>query len=235
MPFVFRPIPTAITAVMLVVLCGLGTWQLQRLGWKEQLIATIETRRSLPPAELAPTLASCAANLDDCAYVPVTVQGQFGPTHPMRMPMISLAGQGGYALLAPFQLADGRWLLVNRGWTPYQAVGQDFPAPIGPLTLKGLLRLPPNASWLTPANQPGQGIWYSHDLTAMARQAGIPEFLPLVLDADATPNLGGLPLGGQTRLSITNNHLSYALTWYGLAMTLLVIYGVSCWKREARS
>ena len=235
MRFKPSPRPTFLTAIMLIVLCGLGTWQLQRLGWKEQLIATIEARRNLPAVTAAAKVAECAAtSLESCNYVPVTAQGQFKPDQQFRSPMIALRGEGGYALLSPFQLADGQWLLVNRGWIPYQAKPEDYPAPVGPMTINGLLRILPQSNWLTPANQPDTGVWYSYDLGAMAQRAGLPALLPLMLDADAAPNPGGYPLGGQTRLSITNNHLSYALTWYGLAGVLLVIFIVSSLGRGGR-
>ena len=87
----------------------------------------------------------------------------------------------------------------------------------------GILRRPHHA-WNQPANDPERNDWYGIDLEAMARQAGIREFSSLVLEADATPNPGLYPVGGQTRLSLPNNHLGYALTWYGLALALLVIH-----------
>ena len=77
--------------------------------------------------------------------------------------------------------------------------------------------------WFTPDNQPDQGLWFSYDLPALERALGV-ELLPVVLEADATPNPGGLPLGGQTRTELPNNHLQYVITWYGLALALLAIY-----------
>ena len=106
-------------------------------------------------------------------------------------------------------------------------MGQVF----GPVLVKGILRTPVHR-WLQPDNHPAQNEWYAIDSTAMARAAGVSEFLPFVLEADTALNPGGYPIGGQTRIDVPNTHFVYALTWYGLAAALLVIYGLSGWRRE---
>jgi surfeit locus 1 family protein len=137
-------------------------------------------------------------------------------------------------MLVPMQLKSGSFLLVDRGWIPY-SLRQDAKAPAlhGRQTVTGVLRLP-HHHWMQPVNHPEKGEWYGYDLGAMAEAAGVSALPPFVLEADATPHAGGYPLGGQTRVDLPNNHFGYALTWYGLAAVLLVIYGVSGWQKKRK-
>lgn len=219
--------PSLITVFLLCVLVGLGTWQLERKVWKENLITEIEARRSANVVDIAQI-----DNAKDWNYQPVFAVGTFQGETSFLMPMISLKGEGGYALLTPFKLQNGGHILVNRGWIPYQDLDKKYAPPAGAVTIKGLMRTPTKPNWLTPANQPERGVWYSYDLPAMAKAAGIPVLLPMVIDVDATPNEGGYPMGGQTRLTLSNNHMGYAVTWFGLAIVLLVVYGVSAIKTK---
>lgn len=219
--FEVRLWPTLLTVIMLAVLLGLGTWQVQRLHWKEGLIATINQRIHLPAVDLDTALKEGEAD-----YRHVTVSGLFQHDHEFYMTAVSLTGEGGYYVLTPLQLDDGRYILINRGWVPYDKRdpsrrfdGQVF----GPVAVTGLLRKP-HVSWLQPANDPAGNNWYGVDLSAMAKQAHVTEFVPYVLDADATPNPGGYPMGGQTHIILPNNHFMYALTWYSLALSLVIIY-----------
>ena len=87
--------------------------------------------------------------------------------------------------------------------------------------------------WFTPANEPEKRIWYWYDMAALAQATGL-RLLPVVVEADATPNPGGLPQGGQTRTELPNNHLQYAITWYGLAAALVAVYVAFCFEGGGR-
>jgi surfeit locus 1 family protein len=143
-------------------------------------------------------------------------------------------GKGGYHVLTPLRLEDGSYLLVDRGWIPYERKQQDkgFFRPEGNVDAHGILRVPTSASWMMPRNDPAGGDWYSLDLKAMAEADKLPAFLPYVLEADTTANEGGYPVGGQTRLNLPNDHFSYAVTWYGFAVILLIIYGLSSYRKN---
>ncbi len=226
--FTLRFWPTILTLVMLAVLIGLGTWQVERLHWKQNLLAEIDQRSHMPPVDISNL--TDASNID---YLPAKASGLFRHDQEFYLTAISKDGQGGYHVLTPLQLDNGTVLLVDRGWVPYDKKdpatrrdGQLF----GPVSVTGLLRKPIHI-WSQPANDPAHNQWYGIDLAAMAAQANMPAFLPYVLDADATPNAGGYPIGGQTRVTLPNNHLSYAMTWFGLALALLVIYGVSGYRK----
>jgi len=222
--FHFRVGPTLATAVMLVLMIGLGTWQVQRLHWKENLIQTINERIHTAPIDVATVEG-------DADYRPAKVSGLFQHDHTLYLLALSKTGEGGYHILTPLELDDGRSLLVDRGWVPYDHKDNFF-RPIGPVILTGVLRLPEH-SWVQPHNDPPQNNWYGIDLIAMAKATNVPAFLPYVLELDATPNMGGYPLGGQTRVTLPNNHFGYALTWYGLALILLIIFGVSSYRKDS--
>jgi surfeit locus 1 family protein len=136
------------------------------------------------------------------------------------------------------RLDNGQYLLVDRGWIPYVKFGKsayerdNFFRPSGSVLVSGILKLPQHHEFKDGGWPTGDApFWTFVNLSAMAKEANVPEFLPYVLEVDATPNPGGYPVGGQTRVDLPNNHLSYAITWYGLALALLVIYGVSSYRK----
>lgn len=215
--------------LVFAILIGLGTWQVQRLHWKEGLLATIEDRKSAAPLPLAEIEARYRST-GDVDYTPVTVTGTFhhgGERHFLA----TWKGQSGFFVYTPLELADGRFAFVNRGFVPY-----DLKDPAkrpegqveGELTVTGLARnpLPEKPSSLVPDNDPGKNIFYWKDRDAMAASAGLratAEIVPVFIDADATPNPGGYPAGGVTLIDLPNNHLQYAVTWYGLAAALAAV------------
>jgi surfeit locus 1 family protein len=235
-----RPGPGLFIAIgiALVILLSLGTWQLYRLQWKEHLIAGIEARRQAAPATLVEVEQKAKAGAD-IDYVPVSVSGTFEHAHEQYF-LATSAGEVGYHVYTPLVLADGRTIFVNRGFVPEalkdpgrRAQGQGA----GAVTITGLARarLDGKPSWVVPENEPAKQLYFWKDLDAMAASAAVPmdKLVPFFVDADATPNPGGWPRGGVTQLDLPNNHLSYALTWYGLAAVLLVV-SVLAFRRKAR-
>jgi surfeit locus 1 family protein len=99
----------------------------------------------------------------------------------------------------------------------------------GPVTVTGIVRKPWHQGWFVPDNDPAENLWFYGDAAAMARHMGI-SAPRLFIDADSAPNPGGFPIGGQTRIDIPNNHLAYAINWYGFAVILLGIYLI--WHRK---
>lgn len=216
----------ALGAVVFLILIALGTWQVQRLHWKEELLHTIDQRMHAPPLPLAEVETRFAAT-GDVDYVPVTVTGTFlhsGERHFFT----TWQGASGFDVLTPLALADGRFVFVNRGFVPYDrkdAATRPQGQVAGTVTVTGLARDPlaEKPSMLVPDNDPAKNIFYWKDLGVMAATAGLPagaEVVPILIDADAAPNPGGLPVGGVTIVDLPNNHLQYAVTWYGLAAAL---------------
>ncbi len=222
--------PTLLTVSMLVVLVGLGTWQLQRLEWKTQLIA----ERDAGLAAAAVPLPADDAALAALEFRKVTASGRFLHDRELYVGSRTNRGKAGYHVLTPLQIGDGTVLLVNRGWVPLDRRDpesrRDGQVP-GPVTVIGILRVNAHAGWLTPENQPADNLWFSYDLPAMVEATGLP-LRPAILEADADEIPGGLPVGGQFRAEIPNRHLEYALTWYSLAVVLVVIYIVYHRRRD---
>jgi len=236
----FRPTlwPTLITVPTLVLLVGLGVWQLERLDWKEALIDERQSRSGQPAIALP---ADLDADLDAAArllYLPVRVRGRFRHDAEFYLAARTFEGQVGLHVVTPLALDDGRTLLVDRGWIPDD---RRDPATrpegqlAGDVELTGLVRLPgwTGMSWLKPDNQPEENLWFWIDPAAMAAAAGLDRVIPdIYLDAGPAENPGGWPKGGQTRIDLPNDHLQYAITWFTLALSLAVIYVVYHLRRD---
>lgn len=214
------------------VLCALGTWQVKRLIWKQQLLATIDQRIASDPKPLSEIIA-IAKDGGGIEYMPVSVTGQF--LHDREQHFFAThKGATGWYIYTPLQLADGSGVVfVNRGFVPYEL---KEPATRrqshldGELTVTGLARSAPSQkpSFAVPNNDLAKNIFYWKDLSNMSAQAGFKIETPvagLFIDADDTPNAGGLPVGGVTHINLPNNHLQYAITWFGLAGALALVGG----------
>jgi len=230
--------PGVATLVALAILIGLGTWQLQRKAWKESLIEQIETRSHAEPGAILPEADWADWRAQDDEFRRVRVTGTF--LHVDEAPVYGLApgGRGtplqGYYLFVPLRLADGAVVFVNRGFAPTELrdpATLPESQPKGEVTVTGLVRAPERKNWFTPDNAPAQNRWFARDPQAMAAAQGLRRVAPFYVEADATPNPGGWPRGGQTRLELANNHLQYALTWYGIALTLMGVFTAFAWRR----
>jgi surfeit locus 1 family protein len=216
--------PTVATLVGLFVLLGLGTWQVERLQWKRALIAEREAGLASPP-EILPAASDAWSAWD---FRPAIVEGEFRHDLEQLFGVAAIDGQLGHHVLTPLVRPDGAAVLVDRGWVP---ADRAHPAarregqPAGPLQLSGIARYrgANRPGWFTPDNRPEQALWYWYDMPALEAALGL-ELLPLVVEADAALNPGGLPIGGQTRTELPNNHLQYAITWYGLAAGLFGVW-----------
>lgn len=215
--------------VLFFILLALGTWQVQRLYWKEGLLQTIDRRTHSAPQPLAQVERQFSATAD-VDYTPVTVTGTF--LHQGERHFFSTwEGASGFDVVTPLQLDDGRFVLVNRGFVPYDlkdAAKRPQGQVAGKVTVTGLARNPLLAkpSMMLPDNDLRKNIFYWKDRDAMASSAGLPAgagLVPFLIDANAAPNPGGLPLGGVTIIDLPNSHLQYAFTWYGLAAALAAV------------
>jgi surfeit locus 1 family protein len=219
--------PTVLAAGALVVLIGLGTWQLERRAWKAGLIARIDAAMAAPAVPLPATVADPAA----LAYHHVAVAGRFDHAHELYLTSRFYRDKAGYQVITPLILPDGGAVLVNRGWVPLasQAPASRAAGQIdGPVRLEGVVRLSSAPGRFTPANEPARNLWFYPDVAQMAAAAGLARVSPVFVEAGPAPNPGGLPIGGQTQVDLPNDHLQYAITWYSLAAALAVIYGLFC-------
>ena len=229
----FRPglAATLFTLAAVVIMLGLGTWQVERLAWKNALIERIESGLRAAPAPL-PARIEIPADWD---FRRASVTGQFLHDFELNLAARSMNGQIGYQIVTPLKRDDGSLVLVNRGWVPLdKRAPESRPEglPEGTVTVEGVARVPAPQGWMQPDNDPAANMWFWYDIPAMAASAGTENPLPLVVEAGPAANPGGLPVGGQTNVTIPNNHLQYAVTWYGLALTLIAVYVASQWRRD---
>jgi surfeit locus 1 family protein len=148
-----------------------------------------------------------------------------------------LAGPG-YWVMTPLELEGGARVIVNRGFVPLDRKNPDTRAAgqvSGPIPVTGLLRTPERATMFSPDNDPSRNAWYRRDPAEIASAMKLERVAPFTIDADATPNPGGLPEGGRTRINLPNDHLGYALTWFGLALALAGVFCVFAWQRLRQS
>jgi surfeit locus 1 family protein len=226
-------VPGLCALVALSVLCSLGVWQLQRLAWKEALIARVAMRMQMSFVPPVPAEAEWPnVNAEQHEYRHVRVIGTF--RHDLEALCYELLSDAkgkffgpGYWVLTPLETAGGATFIVNRGFVPLErrdAATRREGQVTGRVTVIGFLRLPERRSWFTPADDPARGIWQERDPAAIAKAYGLARAAPFFIDADSTPNPGGLPQGGETKLVFPNRHLEYALTWFGLALALIAVF-----------
>lgn len=200
---------------------ALGAWQLQRLGWKEALIARVERNRQAAPMA-APGPAQWPVLTRDDEYRRVQAQGQFEHAREVLVAATTELGAG-YWVLAPLRTEAGHWLLVNRGFVPTDQRGRVPPAdPAQPVT--GLLRFSEPGGRLLQKNDPAAGRWYSRDVAAIAAAQGLQgPVAPYFVDAQGAAS--GWPRAGLTVVRFRNDHLVYALTWFALAAMMAAAIG----------
>ena len=226
-----------VALVVLAALLGLGSWQVERLAWKEELIATIAARLSAEPVPLSSVLASDRP-IAEQEYLRVSVGGTF--VHEAeRHFFATFEGATGFYVYTPLKLEDGSFLFVNRGFVPYDnkdAATRPDGQVTGRVAVTGLLReaLAEKPSAIVPDNDPAKNIFYWKDIREMSASSGLgsaSRIMGFFVDADDSPNPGGLPIGGVTIIDLPNNHLQYAVTWFGLAATLLAVLVAWTWGR----
>jgi surfeit locus 1 family protein len=214
------------------VLIGLGTWQVQRKAWKEGLIATLNAQLAAPPIALPPPAAWTQLDRPANEYRRVIVQATFDNSHEALVyaapstfrPDIS---DPGYWVFTPARLADGSIVMVNRGFVPD---GRQDPASrpqgqiAGPVELVGAMRWPEAEHWFTPADEPAKNLWFTADPQAIAAAKGLGTVAPFYVEQESPPPPGGLPKPGKLEVTLPDNHLQYALTWYGLALVLVISF-----------
>ncbi len=223
---VFRPLPilSLCTLAAFAILLQLGFWQLDRLAWKTALIERMEARAAAEPVPLETALDRFGPGLER-EFRRVSVTGRFDHDGERHLFGTQGAGQAGYFILTPLIRADGPPVLVNRGFVPADRKAPDTRAAgqiAGPVTVTGPIRLAEPARALTPDADRAANIWYRRDLAGMAEASGLDVVAPVFVQAEAGPAGGPEPL--EAVVALTNNHLTYAWTWFIFAGCLIAIY-----------
>lgn len=225
--------PTLISLPILVLSVGLGIWQLERREWKREILDRIATNQAAEPLTLDALLQGDPLRHE---YGRVKLSGTFLYDKEFYLAARSLRNKVGQQVVVPVRTDDGRVVLFDRGWIPQEkkdpaqrAAGQ-LP---GRVELTGIVRRNQERRQFAPENVPDKNVWFHVDVPLMRRMAGAspdPRLDTFFLDADGTPNPGGLPVGGQTRLDIPNDHLQYAITWFLIALALAGVYLAYHWE-----
>lgn len=205
--------------LMTALLVGLGLWQLQRREWKHELIAQVEARVHAAPVPLPGRAEWPLLSAARDAYRRVVVEGRLLRDSETLVRATTALGSG-YWVMTPLQTADGT-VLVNRGFVPPErrdAAARGETAGDGPVRVIGLLRLSEPGGGFLRANDPAEDRWYSRDVAAIAARRGLGDAAPFFVDAEAALGAGRYPVGGLTVIRFADNHLAYALTWFGLAL-----------------
>lgn len=235
MMFKLRPIfwPTAIMLPIILFALGLGVWQMDRREWKRGILDTIAVNQAAAPMPFDELVKGDPLRRE---YGRVSVSGKFLHDKEFYLAARSLKDKVGMQVVTPLRLDDGTIILFDRGWIPSErkdpakrAEGQVS----GKLDLVGIVRRSQVKRQFAPDNDPAKNFWFHVDVPLMRQMAGgkpDPVLDTFFLEADATPNPGGVPVGGQTRLDIPNDHLQYAITWFLIALAGIGVYLAYHWE-----
>lgn len=206
--------PILMGLVGCAVLVSLGTWQLKRLAWKEEILAEIDARITAAPLPLAGIAAD--ADADALRYTPVRASGVAGPEEIHVLTSVEGVGAG-YRLIVPLQTQTRR-VMLDLGYIPLGAKNES--RAYGPVTVTGNLQWPRDKTNWTPKPDARQGIWYSREVPDLAAVLNTEPLMIVARQVEGGPPTQPLPV---TSAGIPNDHLGYAITWFGLALVWAVM------------
>jgi len=216
--------PLLIGFVGAAILVALGLWQVQRLHWKEALLADIRAHIDAPAV---PVPVDPQQKRDE--FLSVVMTGTIGAKNLQVLASVKKIGPG-YRIIAPFHLDDGRCVLLDRGFVALRA--KDAPRPAVHATITGNLHWPDEIDAYTPPPDTARQIWFGRDLVAMARVLDCDPVMVVERGSDEPhPVTTRYPVD---TVGIPNNHLQYVVTWFGLAIVWLGMTAYWMWhiRRE---
>jgi surfeit locus 1 family protein len=218
-------VPGLVALAALLVLLGLGTWQIERKAWKEALIATLDRRLNDAPIALPPSTEWAGMTPDNSEFTRVRVRLEFlkdsdALVYTSGSALRDDAKGTGYFVFSPAHLPGGQQVVVNRGFVPSRA----YPAEAGPQDIVGAIRWPERPSSFVSDHDAAGEIWIVRDPSAMAKFKGWGTVAPFYIEQEAPVPPGGLPHPAPLKVQLRNDHLNYAITWYGLAAVLVVMF-----------
>ncbi|PWT88918.1 MAG: surfeit 1 protein [Proteobacteria bacterium] len=225
-------IPSLFALTLLGAFLALGTWQVQRKAWKEQLIKTLEQRLLSPPTALPgrdrwPALTPIEHEFERVKFIAAYAPGDEALVYAAATSLRPDVVGPGYWVLARAKLPSGEQIVVNRGFVPE---GRQQPSTrgdgeiAGPHESVGVMRWPEERGLFVPMDDPERNLWFARDPVAIAVAKGWGEVPPFYIDLEEPQPPGGLPRPGRLQPNLRNAHLEYALTWYGLALVVLVMF-----------
>jgi len=219
-------------AIGLAILLSLGTWQWQRKAWKEDLVATLDARiheapQPLPPRAAWASLTEAGSEYARVKFIATPLPGEafvYTAGSSLRPDVTSQ----GFWVFAPARLDDGATVLVNRGFVPTDrkaAASRGGAASSEAVEIVGYMRWPESRGLFAPADDVKANVFFARDPKAMAAAHGWTIDAPFYIDQELPVPPGGLPKPGRIEVKLPNNHWQYAITWYGLALALIGVYG----------
>jgi surfeit locus 1 family protein len=223
---------TLMTLAGLVILIGLGVWQLDRKVWKENLITTLNTRLGRAPEDLPPRASWAQLREDKEEFRRVVFPAEFldgeeALVYTAGSPLRPDVKGPGYWVFAPARLAGGSIILVNRGFVPADRKDpgtRTEGAPHGVIDIVGVLRWPETRNSFTPADDPKNNVWFLRDSNSIAKFKTWATAAPFYIDQEGPVPPGALPKPGKLEVRLPDNHLQYAITWFGLALALAGVF-----------
>jgi len=225
---------TMFALVGIVILCGLGVWQLDRKMWKEDLIARLNARLSRAPQDLPPRASWPQLHQDGEEFRRVVFPAEFldgeeALVYTAGSPLRPDVKGPGYWFFAPVRLAGGSIVLFNRGFVPpdhKDPAERSEGTPHGIVDVVGVMRWPEARGTFTPADDPKKNIWFLRDSKSIADIKKWATAAPFYIDQEEPVPAGGWPKPGKLEVQLPDNHLQYAITWFGLALALAGVYVV---------
>jgi surfeit locus 1 family protein len=225
---------TVFALVGVAILIGLGIWQLDRKVWKENLIATVAARLERAPEDLPapanwPRLTAATDEYARVTFPAEFLAGQEALVYTAGSAFRPDVQGAGYWVFAPARLPGGSIVLVDRGFVPADRkdpATRAQGAPQGVVDIVGVMRWPEARGMFTPADEPQNNLWYLRDSTAIAAAKKWDTTAPFYIEQEAPVPPGGLPKPGKLAVALPDNHLQYAITWFGLALALAGVYVV---------
>ncbi len=226
--------------LLFAALIALGVWQIERKAWKEGLIAALTERLAAPPQALPapaswPRLGQARDEYRRVSFTATFDYAQDALVYGAASAFRPDVSGPGYWVFTPARLADGGTVLVNRGFVPEgrQAASARAASQIpGPIAIVGVLRWPDHG-WFTPNGEPAKNLWFARDPAAIAVAKGLGAVAPFYVEQESPMPPGGLPQPGPLVVHLPNNHLQYAVTWFGLALVLAGVFAV--WAQRQRT
>lgn len=213
-------IPLIMSVGGVLTMLYLGIWQLQRLGWKEGLIADIETAAANAPMQQLPSLDEAL----DKRFYTVQITGEYLPEPEFHIAARYYQSQLGYHVFTPFVTTQGEQILVNRGWIPAKQKDSYKEADdlTGKRTILAQIRTSNERNPYTPINQPDQNVWFGRDMLEMGEYGNI-QVLPYSLDLIGEQKWGSWPVPSTGEIKLRNDHLGYAITWLLIGLGIFII------------
>jgi surfeit locus 1 family protein len=212
------------TLIAFAILVSLGVWQVKRLAWKEALLAQLAANAAAEPVDLKTAYNMAMAGNND-EFVRVKFTGTYKNDAWMKM-LSSYEGGQGWTIITPAASADGWAVVVDRGKLPGQRL-EHFDQLEGPQEIEGVLRTHPyGQGFFDPNNDPKTNMWYWWDVKGMLAASGLAgKPFPFVVQLLPSSTTVAFPRPDEPKADLANNHLGYAITWFGLALTLLGVSG----------